>query len=62
MSSTNDSRAIAALLAKSREIQSVEINRDMKPEAITRLLKTVTDHATKSAKTKRVIVCSTIVC
>jgi hypothetical protein len=60
MSSTNDSRAIAALLAKSREIQSVEINRDMKPEAITRLLKTVTDHAVKASKTKRVVLISVV--
>jgi hypothetical protein len=61
MSSTNDSRAIAALLAKSREIQSVEINRDMKPEAISRHLKTVTDHASRFAKTKRVVLISVVI-
>jgi hypothetical protein len=53
-----DLRAVASAIQKSRDAQVIELNRDLKPEAVARMIKSVTDHAARAAKTKRVIVVS----
>lgn len=60
MTLQSELRQLGAEIMKSNDVRVIELNPTMKPDAVDRAIKEVSDHTSKAARSKRVVLVSFI--